>query len=713
MPSESEMSEFGKLLQDIENSIYQSDANPELKTQWINALEIIRGNYQLAFVSPEMTGDTENLVSNMLNAGRLLKDYKFRQWLERREKEIDEDIARINNGQISQLLEQEDRGHKVLPRTMIMPKFDANGHLQFDENGNLITEEVPYNFGEVDRRIRDKLSEIDRLMEKHRNQWWLEKWYRRLRGTLGSSQAMADLSYIGIQGHKQLALFATNPRLYLSATKKSLRVLRNEFSKNPGLENEVYKTITENDDYAEAMYYGLAISSPDAHIYVNEMLSEDDQFDIWHEKLKGRRNVVATGLRGAFGGRKKIKTASNAAFATQLNLLLMNRYSEYKEMVRKKTGNAPTPRELEAYVHSLNASVGRTTRLLDATKGMAYVLWAPRLYLSQTINLANVIGDPVAFLYHWVRGEEDLKRVYGIRAVNSVIYATTTTLMYMMTAALAKLACGENYGIQANPAKPSFLKIDCGELSLDPTGNVRQWLTLGGRLFAALDGEPYTDWMNRPVPMYKTVMEAFNYKWNPAWAFGFQFLGATDFLGRPKIPDDQSWGKWKSRLAVLAESLLPIGGGSVVDVFNAKGLDGIVPPIITKPLFMMKAILGFTVQRISQEAEQARAAAEQAKKERKAAEKAGDRKEEIKKEFGEVKELEGDFISEVAVSKMTPTKKRIPHAGKTYKVFQSDTDEDGDGSTANDVYFVMTRKSGEHKGKKYFERIKDLSKIRE
>lgn len=703
MPDEKDINEFGNLIKEIEKNIYQMDASTELVTQWANALEAIRTNYAFAFLSPTPSESTDAMLSKVINAVRILKDQKFHQWLESKNKQLDQELALINAGRVSELIEDDDIAHRSLPNEMVVPVFNDEGEIIGDKI-------IPYNFGAMDRLIRDKKSEIERVKAKYRKRTAVDKlkwWHNVAKGTLGSAMAMADLSYFAIQGFRMFATYGLrNPRTFFHAFGSSLRTMRDEFRKNPGLSNEIYRQITEHPFYERAVALGLVITSPDSHIFVNEMLGEEDAFDIAHGKTAGRKNYLARSARLVLGARRKLKMASNAAFATHLNLLSMNTFANYIQKVREATGEDPSNEELVAMAREINNSTGRTTRLKEGLKYASYVFWAPRLYLSQILNLANIIGDPANYIYHKSKGNKEMARAYGHRTVNSAIFAATAAGLYMLRKFLAKKQCGDNTEVSMDPHKTSFLKIKCGELTYDPTGNERQWLALGARILAGSDGEPIVDFYGKPVGTPKQIVNMLEYKWNPLLSTGFQLWDAADFLGRPRFPDDQSAYKWKSRAQIMLDHMAPISTSNIVGIARAKG----VAPV-SKPFTMAEAVLGFGVNYIDSEKEAERKAIEKEVRARKKQEGNTKGVKSLEKRFGAIKELQGRFKSTIPAESLEPTSKKISDSSGTYRVFKRTDDPDGNG-IQDDFYIIKTTKTGANKGLKYLEKISDNDKIR-
>lgn len=712
MPDESQMADFGRLLKDIEKGIYLLDPNSELYTRWLNALELIRTNYGLAFLNPDPTKDTDQMLGEIINAVQILKDQKFYEWIKAEEEKLQEQKRLIEEGRISELIQQDDLTQRKYPMTVTLPVY---------EDGELVgTEEVDFDFGQADREIRDAKKEIERLKNKFRKQNPYTNAYKITRGTLGTAQAMADLSMIAIQGYKAaITTGFRNPRLLKKAFVDSLKAFADEFNKKPGFANQAHYNITQDSHYAISQQIGLDVTAADSHHFINEMLSEDDAFDIAYDKTKGRKNKAAKAARAGLGFRKKVKMASNAAFATYLNTLSMGTFSAYVEKVKTATGAMPSIQEMTVIAHEINSSTGRSKRISGATKGLAYVFWAPKLYLSQILNMANIIGDPVNLAANMIKAQvasakgdtkseekaRELIRAYGYRTVNSAIFAGTAAAIYMLRVLLAKWQCGDNASVNTDIAKPSFLKIQCGELTLDPTGNHRQWLALGARLLAAAKDEPYLDYMGRPVHAREQFMDLFQYKFNPVAATTFEFIGGTDFLGRQILPGDESDLVWfKRRGLVLLQHVTPIAAGNVVDIAATKGMDGSMPTIASKPLVMAEAILGFGVTRIDEEKENERKALEKEARDKKKAAKQTEDVGQLRTRIGNLKELEGQFVSAIPAESLTLTEHTVSYDGKTYKVFKR-SDDPGGNKKDDDYFTVKTTKTGPNKGKKYFDRV--------
>lgn len=731
VPSESQMAEFGRLLKEIEKNIYKLEVKPELYTQWMNALDAIRQNYELAFLPPEVEANTDVLLGQIINAARLLKDAKFHAWLEAKNAKVQREVDLINSGRVSELLDQEDKSYRTFPTEMVQVEKDKDGNTVMekikvldkdgnqikDENGNPMTrmvpktEIVPYNFGQVDRMIKDKQKEIDLAKNKYRKKSGWDKFLNGLliaKATFGSSMAMADISVILNQGFKaSLTGGLMEPGVYGKAVGKSLRAMRDEFRKNPGLANQFEKEIHDAKYYHFSQQAGLALTSIGQHLFINEMIGAEDAFDLALDETSKHKNVIAKTATVALNARKKVKDASNAQFATFLNVIAYNKFHNYMEKVLTTTGELPTPREREVLANQINAALGRTTRLPGAVKAMSYVLWAPRLYLSHIINVANIVGDPVAFAYHAAKGNGDLARIYGSRTINSMLFAASTTTLFMLTAALAKAICGD-YGINMDPSKPSYLKIKCGELSLDPTSPVRQWVALGGRLLASWSGHPYTDFYGQPIKTKEQLINAFQYKTNPLISTSIEFADASDFLGRDRIPGDESWGKWKSRALVLADNLKPIAVGSNVDVVKAKGVDA-----RAKPLLMAEALLGSNMNRIDAEKEEKRKEIEKGVKAKEKVATNSGNIDKLKQRLGNLEELRGQFAPDVVIPEagaIDLTRKRVTYDGKSYRVFHR-TDDPGNNGIDDDYYTIKVHVSGKSKGKKYLDRIDNLKKI--
>lgn len=727
VPTESKMAEFGDLLQSIEKGIYMYKSNAELYVKWLNDVQLIREKYALAFLHPNdpvnnPPKDDDQILGELINAVLTLKDNKLYDWMRAQEAELLRQKEMIDSGRISELIAEEDRDHIELPGEF--------SKITYEDGVATGTEPTTFDFGQMDRQIRENKKELEKLKSKFRKKGTLEQYtywlYRLPRGTLGTAQAMIDLSMIAIQGFKaSLVAMVRQPGALKQAFTSSLKTFYDEMKKDPGLSNEIHYNMTQNKYYNILQAAGLDLTSPDSHHFINEMVSQDDAFDLLHDKTKGRKNIAAKVARGALGIRRKLKNASNASFATYLNILSFEAAVSYIEKVKAvNDGKMPSVRELAVKAHEINSSTGRTKRAPGATEGAAYFFWAPKLYLSQILNVANIVADPVNFAGNMTKlqiaiakGDEaaiqkhrEMVRVYGHRAVNSLIFATSSVGLYMIRVMLAKWQCGENASVNTNIAKPSFLKINCGELTLDPTGNHRQWLALGARAWAGFRGDPYLDYMGRPVTTTEQIMDLMQYKFNPLVSTGFQMWDGTDFLGRRRQPDDQSFLMWQSRAEVLLDHLKPIGVGNVVEIAGAKGMDGKLPTIISKPMVMIEAIQGFGVTRIDEEEENARKAIEKEVRDKKKAAKQTEDVGQLRTRIGNLKELQGSFIYDIPAEALDLTPHTVSFDGKTYKVFKRN-DDPGGNKKDDDLYTVKTTQSGPNKGKKYFERIPKDKKI--
>ena len=727
VPTESKMAEFGDLLQSIEKGIYMYKSNAELYVKWLNDVQLIREKYALAFLHPNdpvnnPPKDDDQILGELINAVLTLKDNKLYDWMRAQEAELLRQKEMIDSGRISELIAEEDRDHIELPGEF--------SKITYEDGVATGTEPTTFDFGQMDRQIRENKKELEKVKSKFRKKGTLEQYtywlYRLPRGTLGTAQAMIDLSMIAIQGFKaSLVAMVRQPGALKQAFTSSLKTFYDEMKKDPGLSNEIHYNMTQNKYYNILQAAGLDLTSPDSHHFINEMVSQDDAFDLLHDKTKGRKNIAAKVARGALGIRRKLKNASNASFATYLNILSFEAAVSYIEKVKAvNDGKMPSVRELAVKAHEINSSTGRTKRAPGATEGAAYFFWAPKLYLSQILNVANIVADPVNFAGNMTKlqiaiakGDEaaiqkhrEMVRVYGHRAVNSLIFATSSVGLYMIRVMLAKWQCGENASVNTNIAKPSFLKINCGELTLDPTGNHRQWLALGARAWAGFRGDPYLDYMGRPVTTTEQIMDLMQYKFNPLVSTGFQMWDGTDFLGRRRQPDDQSFLMWQSRAEVLLDHLKPIGVGNVVEIAGAKGMDGKLPTIISKPMVMIEAIQGFGVTRIDEEEENARKAIEKEVRDKKKAAKQTEDVGQLRTRIGNLKELQGSFIYDIPAEALDLTPHTVSFDGKTYKVFKRN-DDPGGNKKDDDLYTVKTTQSGPNKGKKYFERIPKDKKI--
>lgn len=726
-PTESQMAEFGKLLKEIEKNIYNLDLTTDLYTKWLNALQAIRDGYQIAFLNPVPTKDTEILLGKILNSAGILKDAKFYKYLEAKNAKVQAEIDLINAGRVSELIDQEDKSYRKYPDERLelvynddgsvkmesVPDLDENGIQKIGPGGEKMTKMVPmtkpvtYNYGQIERMIQDKQREVDLAKEKYRKVSGWDKFKKGVliaKSTFGSSVAIGDVSVILNQGFKAaLTGGLMEPGVISDAFGKSMRAGFDEFRKNPGLANQFEKEIHDAEYYHISQRRGLILTNLGQHLFVNEMIGAEDAYDLLLDKTKGRKNIAAKTARVALTGRKKIKDASNAQFATYLNVIAYNKFHNYYQKVLKATGSPPSDRELEALSAMINAALGRTGRLEGFVGGAQYFFWAPRLYLSHIINVVNIVRDPAEFAYHMAKGNGDLARIYRHRTINSMIFAANVALLHFLTAELAKWICGEA-SVQMNPAKPSFLKVNCGELTLDPVSAVRQWGALGHRLFASWSGDPYTDFVGNSVKTVQQLYNHFKYKFNPLASTTIDVLDASDFMARDRIPGDESFGKWRSRGLALLDHLTPIAPSAVVDIGKAK--DVATP---AKPFLMVEALLGSPISYINAEKEAEREKIEGAIKTKEKSKAVTDAIGTAKKRLGAIEELNGKFApTTLPIETLVLTKDRATYGKESYRVFKiTDDDDDPD----NDFVTIKTHKTGAQKGLKYLDRIDDPKKI--
>lgn len=700
-PEESQISDVGKLLKEIENNIYSVDATGELMTHWTEALENIKETYAIAFLNPVPTEDTEIQLGKMLNAIRMIKDQKFHDWLEKTNKELDDQIALINEGRVSELIEQEDASFHDLPTEMEIPIFDENGVL-------VGSRKVPYNYGVMDRMIKDKRREIEAVKNRFRNRNAFLHRYNKLRGTVGSSLAIADLSYFAIQGFRMMTTVG-HKKYFWSAFVNSIKAMRDEFRENPSLANNIHAQILDNQYYDRLVDLGLVIIAPDAHVFVDERVSPDDFFDDIYEATKGSTSAAGRLTNKTFGLRRKIKLASNAAFATHLNLLSITTASNYIEKIRRATGEMPSDQELATVIRDINNSTGRSNLIPKVTKGLSYVFWAPKLYLSQVLNLGNIILDPIMWLRHSLIGDVTIKgnvyhadktlaRAYKYRAINGMLFASIGAGLYTLRALLAKWQCGDNYSIATIPERTNFLKINCGEFSFDPTGNHRQWIGLGFNLLSTVQGKPPQDFFGNDMTILEQIFQRFQYKLAPHNSFIIQILGGTDFLGRKRVPGDTSPGRIKSRAMILLDNLQPIFIQNLQDVI--KGREGVKG----EPFIAVEALLGSGVTYINAEENIRRKAIEREESAERRIEKHEKAKGRYMKTFGKAPELEGEFMTNFDFDKIKPTNFTFVDDSGTYQVYKrlNDTNHDG---IENDYFVVKEVQNGANAGKKKLERV--------
>lgn len=710
-PSETEVNDVGRLLDEIEKNVYALDTSHELATQWLNALDEIRVSYEIAFLNPTPDKSTEHMLTKIRNAVRMLSDQKTHEWMETTNKRLNEELALIKAGKVSELIDQDVAKYRTYPTEMTVPIIDPDGNLvpEYDAEGNQIgfkshsvktpfydeLSDKRYTFGAMDRLIQDKKKEIEAIKNKYRARMnpWKYAW-KKLRGTVGSSLAMADLSYFAIQGYRAMASIGTrDPKMFFQSFWKSIKAMMNEFSKNPSLANDIQRQIMETPYYDRLVSLGLVIMAPDANVFVNEHLSSDDWFDDAFDATKGKKNYIAKGINKGLGFRKKLKMASNAAFATHLNLIAINAASSYIEGVKKDTGGRmPSDQELIALVRDINNSTGRSNLAPKFTKGAAEVLWAPKLYLSQLLNIGNIVVDPTMAIAHSIKGNKEMARVYKHRSSNSLRFAAMTAALWFLRKKLAEWQCGDEAGYGEDSNKSSWLKITCGEFTFDPTGNHRQWVAFGVRLYNTILNQGPVDIIKRPIAALDQTLGQFKYKLAPHVSFVLNLTFGSDFLGRKKVPGDELG----SRLNVLRDSLIPIYGQNVKAIVGSYESE---QEIKWRPALAIEAILGSGMNFISEmESEKWKELNKVETDKRKLIENSK-AKIEFEEKYGKIPELQGDFVTPVKWDEIEPTNKRHREEGGTYKLFRyiKDTNED---DKENDFFVVRTIKSGPNKGKK-------------
>jgi N12 class adenine-specific DNA methylase len=691
-PDESHINDVGRLLDEIEKNIYSVDASNQLTTQWLNALEDIRTNYEIAFLNPTPDVSTEQMLSKIINAVRMLSDQNMHEWMEYTNKKLDEEIALINAGKVSQLIEQEEEFRRTLPTEMVVPVFDEDGK-QID------TEVVPYNFGKIDRMIQDKKHEIEAIKAKYRSQ---EKpfndWIRKLRGTIGSSLAIADLSYFAIQGFRAMATVGTrDPINFFKAFFTSIRAMRDEFRKNPSIANEIHRQIMDNPYYDRAVAHGLVIAAPDANVFVNEYLSADDWFDDAYEATRDKKNAAGKVTNAILKRRKQVKLASNAAFATHLNMVSMMAFSSYIDKVKKATGHMPSDEELVVLARDINNSTGRSNIAPETTKALAKWLWAPKLYLSQILNVANVVVDPVMWANAVRTGNKDMARVYKYRTANSIRFAAFAVALWHLRKALADWQCGENSNYVQDSNKNQWLKITCGEFTFDPTGNMRQWLAFGTRMYNTLLGKGPTDIIGRAKDAVTQSFELLKYKLAPHLSFAINLLFGTDFMGRKRVPGDEL----ASRALVLRDAMIPIYAQNLKSIYEAANSNS---EIKGKPLIAIEALVGSGMNFISEVESDKWKERNDAYQKVKKAEDSQASKVLFETKYGIYPDLQGEFVTPVNFNEIEPTSNRHTDESGTYRVFKYIKDTNHD-DQENDYFIVKKYKTGKNAGKKYRPRV--------
>ena len=710
VPEEDRANDIGRLLKDIERNIYHVRYDdPRLTTQWLEALDVIRTKYALAFLEPtgaDPDGEREVMMSQILNAVSAMKDAKFHAWLESRKKKLEEQRDLIDAGRANELVEEEDRSYRTFPKKMLVPVYD--------DDGNIIdfTEE-DYDFGKWDRYVKNAQREVNKVVNHYSDNWthgrWLNTIYKKLRGTIGSSLAIADLSYFAIQGYRigTYAIFR-DPKGLGRAFWTSLKTMQDEFRESPGLANDIHDELVNNKYYDRLVNLGLLVTSPDAHTFVNEMVSNDDFFDDAYEWSKGKKGFAAKRLRTYLGFRHKVKMASNAAFATYLNMMSMSIATQYIENHKKlHDGHPPSDETLRLIIRDINNSTGRPNledpKYETALRVAQGIMWAPRLYLAQTRNVANVVRDPAMLAYYTLTKDHDKAKAYKWRSANSMMFAGVTAALFALRFALAKIQCGDKAAIGQNKDKSSWLKIECGEFSFDPTGNHRQWIKMGAGLLATgrfIAMEQPKDWLGMPVPTKDQIWQSLKYKMNPALSFGIQMWEGGDFLGRRQVPGDESLLLWKSRGKVLINSLIPIFFQNAHDVMKATfGSDD----YRLEGLMMAEALLGFGVQYINEEEQQERDDIEKQVE----ADKAKKRKAFFKEKYGELPDFDGEFTTNVNWDAIQPTFHYYIEGSGNYRIYIGQKKNGGDNGDAPDYFIIKKRQSGQDEGKNVITWLKE------
>jgi len=710
VPDTNRMHSIRKLLYDIEKNIYSIDTTGSIMATQQNAIDQIRDNYDIAFLHPSPDKSTEDMLSSIVNAIRMLHDAKYKAWIEETyrnlKKEIDNINEAIKNGTFAKTVSSSNDTRKEIPTHISVPVFDDDGEV-------IGIDEQEFNYGRILRDISTMRREIEAIKNKYRNsESAYHKWYVRFRNTIGGSMAMMDLSYFAVQGYRALTLFWRNPKMFIQAFSKSISVMADEFSRNPGKADIIYKQIVENPYYQRAVSLGLVISDPEAHIHIKEEIGGDDYFDIIYDKTKNKKGLLASTINVPLKIRKKVKTASNASFATHLNLISINTVSAYIERVVSKTGEQPSDKELEAIIRDVNNSTGRPHFKQGShggkiAVGASYVLWAPKLYASQIFNIANIALDPIKLAYYASRGEKDMTRAYMYKAANSVLaFATTTAVIYGLRAMLAKIQCGDNvgYNTEKGTSRSNWMKIQCGDWSFDPTGNHRQWIRLGYNLIKTVQNEPPVDYRGEKISPSQQIFNVLRYKSNPALAFVSSLFTGTDFMNRRYYADDTSPMQIKSRGGVIKDAFIPIFGNNLVDLYKFAMSDN-SERLRLKPLVAVEQVLGFGVTYIDPKEKEERKEIEKKEKADSKKEKSEDALQKLIKEGLPKEYSEGEFQDNVDWSNISLTDKQYKSKdGKRRQVFRhiSDTNHDG---KENDCFVWRTRIRGKRKGEKYKERV--------
>ena len=710
VPDTNRMHSIRKLLYDIEKNIYSIDTTGSIMATQQNAIDQIRDNYDIAFLHPSPDKSTEDMLSSIVNAIRMLHDAKYKAWIEETyrnlKKEIDNINEAIKNGTFAKTVSPSNDTRKEIPTHISVPVFDDDGEV-------IGIDEQEFNYGRILRDISTMRREIEAIKNKYRNsESAYHKWYVRFRNTIGGSMAMMDLSYFAVQGYRALTLFWRNPKMFIQAFSKSISVMADEFSRNPGKADIIYKQIVENPYYQRAVSLGLVISDPEAHIHIKEEIGGDDYFDIIYDKTKNKKGLLASTINVPLKIRKKVKTASNASFATHLNLISINTVSAYIERVVSKTGEQPSDKELEAIIRDVNNSTGRPHFKQGShggkiAVGASYVLWAPKLYASQIFNIANIALDPIKLAYYASRGEKDMTRAYMYKAANSVLaFATTTAVIYGLRAMLAKIQCGDNvgYNTEKGTSRSNWMKIQCGDWSFDPTGNHRQWIRLGYNLIKTVQNEPPVDYRGEKISPSQQIFNVLRYKSNPALAFVSSLFTGTDFMNRGYYADDTSPMQIKSRGGVIKDAFIPIFGNNLVDLYKFAMSDN-SERLRLKPLVAVEQVLGFGVTYIDPKEKEERKEIEKKEKADSKKEKSEDALQKLIKEGLPKEYSEGEFQDNVDWSNISLTDKQYKSKdGKRRQVFRhiSDTNHDG---KENDCFVWRTRIRGKRKGEKYKERV--------
>jgi hypothetical protein len=710
VPDTNRMHSIRKLLYDIEKNIYSIDTTGSIMATQQNAIDQIRDNYDIAFLHPSPDKSTEDMLSSIVNAIRMLHDAKYKAWIEETyrnlKKEIDNINEAIKNGTFAKTVSPSNDTRKEIPTHISVPVFDDDGEV-------IGIDEQEFNYGRILRDISTMRREIEAIKNKYRNsESAYHKWYVRFRNTIGGSMAMMDLSYFAVQGYRALTLFWRNPKMFIQAFSKSISVMADEFSRNPGKADIIYKQIVENPYYQRAVSLGLVISDPEAHIHIKEEIGGDDYFDIIYDKTKNKKGLLASTINVPLKIRKKVKTASNASFATHLNLISINTVSAYIERVVSKTGEQPSDKELEAIIRDVNNSTGRPHFKQGShggkiAVGASYVLWAPKLYASQIFNIANIALDPIKLAYYASRGEKDMTRAYMYKAANSVLaFATTTAVIYGLRAMLAKIQCGDNvgYNTEKGTSRSNWMKIQCGDWSFDPTGNHRQWIRLGYNLIKTVQNEPPVDYRGEKISPSQQIFNVLRYKSNPALAFVSSLFTGTDFMNRRYYADDTSPMQIKSRGGVIKDAFIPIFGNNLVDLYKFAMSDN-SERLRLKPLVAVEQVLGFGVTYIDPKEKEERKEIEKKEKADSKKEKSEDALQKLIKEGLPKEYSEGEFQDNVDWSNISLTDKQYKSKdGKRRQVFRhiSDTNHDG---KENDCFVWRTRIRGKRKGEKYKERV--------